>query len=174
MKTMLTIASVLTWFNIIVWGAIVTLGLLAVLLTGQLPIAGGFVLLSAIPLNCFAALKLHTSIRYSGVPLSHQTPVGIRFVGMMALFFGIYIIYGGIAILIDPKPDMEAFKQQLAQMPPQPAWVANMASTVVFGIGFASLILGLLVAINVILNLRLLRWYFLVLSSDVSKRDEAS
>ena len=73
MKTILRVASVLTWFNIIVWGMIVAFGLLGVLLLGQLPYVGGFVLLSAIPLNCYAALKLHTSVRYPNVPLSHQT-----------------------------------------------------------------------------------------------------
>ena len=168
MKTILRVASVLTWFNIIIWGMIVAFGLLGVLLLGQLPYVGGFVLLSAIPLNCYAALKLHTSARYPNVPLSHQTPVGIRFVGMMALFFGIYIIYTGIAILSDPKPEIEAFRQQLAQMPQQPAWVGKMANVFTLGTGFAGLILGLLVAINVVLNLRLLRWYYLVHKSDAS------
>ncbi|HET6255278.1 MAG TPA: hypothetical protein VFE32_14450 [Puia sp.] len=168
MKAVLRVASVLTWFNIIVWGLIVGFGFLGVLFLGQLPYAAGFVLLSAIPLNCYAALKLHTSIRYPSVPLNHQTPVGLRFVGMMSLFFGIYLIYSGIAILANPKPEIEVFKQQLAQMPQQPDWVGRMADVFTLGTGIAGLILGFLVVVNVVLNLRLLRWYYLVHKSDAS------
>ena len=71
MKTILRIASVLTWFNIVFWGMIVAFGLLGAFLLGQMAYVVGLVLLSAIPLNCYAALKLHTSIRYPNVPLSH-------------------------------------------------------------------------------------------------------
>ena len=169
MKTMLKIASVLTWFNLVFWGALLAFALLVCLVSMQLPLLASAVLMSAIPLNCFAALKLHTSIRHANIPLSHQTPVGIRFVGLMALFFGVTFIYSGVSLLVDPQPGVEIFKQMLTQMPtpPQPG-VAAMAKTFILVGAVAWLVLGLLVGVNVVLNLRLLRWYYLVHRSDVS------
>jgi hypothetical protein len=38
-------------------------------------------------------------------------------------------------------------------------------------LGSLCLVLGLVSAVNVILNLRLLRWYYLVHQSDASRRD---
>ncbi len=89
MKMVLKIASVLTWFNLIVWGLITCLFLLAVLSSMYLPYLIVPVLMSAIPLNCYAALSLHNSIRRPSLPLSSQAPVGIRFVGFIAFVFGI-------------------------------------------------------------------------------------
>lgn len=161
MKTMLKIASVLTWFNVVFWGAGVVFGLLYGLLNVQLPYLLLFVLLSAIPLSCFAGLKLHTSIRYPNVPLAHQIPVGIRFVGLMALFFGISAIFGGVNIIANPNPLLDALKEMVAQMPAdiRGYYPVKRVFAEVFGVG--ALILGLCIAVNVVLNLRLLRWYYL-------------
>jgi hypothetical protein len=163
MKTILTIASILTWFNLVFWGALLAFGILICLASMQmLPLASA-VLMSAIPLNCFAALKLHTSIRHPNTPLSHQTPAGIRFVGLMALFFGIMFIYSGISFIADPKPAIEAFQQTLSQMPVSQTHAVSglgMAYLVRF-LAIVWVVLGFLVAVNVILNLRLLRWYYL-------------
>jgi hypothetical protein len=168
MKTILKIASVLTWFNIVFWGMIVALGLLGGFLLGQMAYVVGLVLLSAIPLNCYAALKLHTSIRYPVVPLSHQTPVGIRFVGLMALFFGITNIVTGFSVIANPTPMLDSMKEMVAQMPADVRGFYSLKKVYVVIGGAALLILGLLVAINVVLNLRLLRWYYLVHKSDAS------
>lgn len=170
MKTVLKIASILTWFNLIFWGLLVCFGLLGALLMGQMPLLAGIVLLSAIPLNCFAALKLHTSIRYSSVPLNHQTPVGIRFVGLMALFFGITDIYTGISIITHPARMSDSIKAMITQVPEEQRaiYTAMAKGTFVEIMGVATLVLGFLVVINVVLNLRLLRWYYLVHRSDVS------
>jgi hypothetical protein len=163
MRTMLKIASVLTWFNLIFWGVLLGFGILFCLVSAQLLPLASAVLMGAIPLNCFAALKLHTSIRRPDIPLSSQTPMGVRFVGLMALFFGTTFVYSGISFIADPKPAIEAFQQTLNQMPAS-------QSHLVSGLGMAELVrvvaivwlvLGLLVAVNVILNLRLLRWYYL-------------
>jgi hypothetical protein len=163
MKGLLKIASVLTWFNLIFWGALLAFGVLICLVSMQLPLLASAVLMSAIPLNCFAALKLHTSIRHANIPLGHQTPVGIRFVGLMALFFGVTFIYSGVSFLADPKPAVEAFQQMLSQMPVSQAQLVPGLGTVnvVRFMAIVWLVLGLLVAVNVILNLRLLRWYYL-------------
>ncbi len=163
MKTILKIASVLTWFNLVFWGALLALGVLICLVSMQLPLLASAVLMSAIPLNCFAALKLHTSIRHPNIPLGHQTPVGIRFVGFMALFFGITFIYSGVSFLADPKSAIEAFQQALSQMPiSQSRMVPGLgAANVVRFVAVVWLMLGFLVSVTVILNLRLLRRYYL-------------
>jgi hypothetical protein len=169
MKTALKVATVLSWFNIIVWGIMIVALLFAALLSGQLVVLGGLVLIGAIPLNCFAALKLHTSIRYPNIPLSHQTPVGIRFVGFMAMFFGILFVYYGVSIIGDPKPYVDPIKQSFAQMPVKvDPRMADMAGTIVILFGAGMIVLGILAAVNVVLNLRLLRWYYLLQRSDVS------
>jgi hypothetical protein len=169
MKTALKIATVLTWFNIIVWGGIVAFGLLGMLITAQMPLLAGFVLMSSIPLNCYAALKLQSSIRHPNIPLSHQTPVGIRFVGLMAMFFGFTDIASGVSIIAKPREMMDAMKEMAANIGgPAPAEIAAMGKTLVVVGGLATIFLGLVVVVNVILNLRLLRWFYLVQKSDVS------
>ena len=163
MKTILTVASVLTWFNLVFWGVLLAFGVLFCLVSMQLPLLASAVLMSAIPLNCFAALKLHTSIRHPNIPLSRQTPAGLRFVGLMALFFGITFIYSGISFMADPKPAVEAFQQALSQMPvSQTHAVSGLEMAYLIRVvAVVWLVLGSLVAVNVILNLRLLRWYYL-------------
>jgi hypothetical protein len=169
MKTILKIATVLTWFNIIVWGAVVTSGLLGALAQGQMLYVAAAVLLSSIPLNCYASLKLQRSIRYSNIPLSHETPVGIRFVGLMAFFIGIIYLGAGLLIISDPKSILDAMKEMPAKLSGvTPEEMASMGKVIVLSLGVILVVLGLLVAVNVNLNLRLLRWYYLVHKSDVS------
>jgi hypothetical protein len=169
MKTTLKIAAVLTWFNIIVWGGMVAALILGVLATGMFPLLAGVVLLSSIPLSCFAGLKLHGSIRNPTVPLSHQTPAGIRFVGLMAMFFGIYFIFSGISLLANPKAALEYLQQAIADMPVKPLPRAvELEKYFVVGGASISIVLGILIAGNVILNMRLLRWYYLAHKSDIS------
>jgi hypothetical protein len=170
MKMNLKIATILTWFNIIIWGLIGGLFLLSALASMNLPILAGVVLLSAIPLNCYAALKLQRSIRQPALSLNSQTPVGIRFVGFIALFLGIYWVGDGLAVLRNPKVVLDFLKDQLSQMP-QMAQTPKFKSIGVADVraaGALALILGLCIVVNVVLNLRLLRWYFLVRKSDVS------
>ncbi len=167
MKTALKIASVLTWFNIIFWGLTGAFLLLGSLGSMNLPVLAATVLMSAIPLNCYAALKLHASIRRAGLPLSHQTPVGIRFVGFIALFFGIICVGDGFVLISNTKEVLDTFREQLAQYPQVTQFksltIADFRSGGVF-----VLFLGLSVVVNVVLNLRLLHWYYLVRKSDVS------
>jgi hypothetical protein len=172
MKIALKVATVLSWFNIIFWGMFVAFGLLVSLVTGQMALVASLVLLSAIPLNCFAALRLHNSIRYSGAPLSHQTPIGIRFVGFIALFIGITNIATGFSLITNPGPVLDSVKEVVAKFAEQipenlrQFYVITKGEIVFFGA--CSVVLGLMVAVNVVLNLRLLRWYYLVHRSDIS------
>jgi hypothetical protein len=177
MKTILKIASILTWFNIIFWGVIAGLLLLGSLTSFNPLILALTVLICAVPLNCYAALKLHASIRRPVLPLRHQTPAGIRFVGFIALFFGISWIADGVVLLKNGKDTREIISGQIAdlakqyQQVPQFAQFKNVHEPDVAHIGgLVFLFLGLCVAINVVLNLRLLRWYYLVRKSDAGEK----
>ncbi|GGB04897.1 hypothetical protein [Puia dinghuensis] len=166
MKTTLRFASILSWFNIIVWGFFAALMLLGSLAVGYIPLMIFAVLFCAIPLNCYAALQLHKSIRRPNIKLSSQTPVGIRFVGFVALFFGIMTITNSIGNIRNPKEMLELSKEAFSQV----KWL-NMSTATVSSMrtgGIIGLLLGLAVIVNVVLNLRLLRWYYLVHQSDAS------
>src|ERR1700760_4929347 len=103
MKTSLRLATILTWFNLLLWGPIVLLLALAALVTHYIPILIVPVLFSSIPLNCYAALQLQKSIRRPVIRLSSQTPTGIRFVGFVALFFAINFVMDGFSIVGNPQ-----------------------------------------------------------------------
>ncbi|HXD78749.1 MAG TPA: hypothetical protein VN616_13120 [Puia sp.] len=163
MKIVLKIASVLTWFNIVFWGILVGLFLLFALQLANLPIIALVVLLSAIPLNCYAGLRLQACIRNPGLQLSHQTPAGIRFVGFIALFFGICLLFSGLSMIHDPKTALASWTEQMEQMPEMARQYPykNVGESYFVRVGGAAVALGLLVSINIVLNLRLLRWYYL-------------
>jgi hypothetical protein len=162
MKISLKVASVLTWFNLLWWGLNLITSLPRAFATG-LPMLLFVVVLASIPLNCYAALQLHKSIRRPSVKLGSQVPVGIRFVGMAAQICGIGLVLLGfffllyttqlLAIIKDPGVRTEGIQEFL-----NPRGIRL--------IGGFFLFLGLCVVINVILNFRLLRWYYLVRQSD--------
>ena len=58
MKTTIKVATILTWFNLIVWGGLLGLLLLLGLAAGFMPVIIVVFLFSAIPLHNYAALKL--------------------------------------------------------------------------------------------------------------------
>lgn len=163
MKRALKIASVLTWFNLVVWGLITACLLLGATMMGPVALVGA-VLLSAIPLNCYAALQLHKSIRRPAIKLSHQTPVGIRFIGFVALFFGLSTIMGELGNLKNPGKWLEVMKESFSGMKGLEGLTVNTVRLA----SLVGLLLGLAVVVNVILNFRLLRWYYLVHQSDAS------
>jgi hypothetical protein len=165
------VATVLTRFNLIFWGFMVCFFLLGFLAVGYLPGVMILVLLSAIPLNCYAALKLHQSIRNPAIPLSQQTPTGIRFVGFIPVFVGVYLSWSGFAMIGSAGEILHFIKDfdtkefpEIAQRPEfKSVGVAEVRAA-----GVICLILGLSLAVNVILNLRLLRWYLLLRKNDAS------
>jgi hypothetical protein len=162
MKTSLKVASVLTWFNLIWWGLNLVSSLPRAFAIG-VPMLVFVVVLASIPLNCYAAIQLHKSIRHPSVKLGSQVPVGIRFVGMVAQFCGlgltlvglIFLLYTAqlLAIVKDPGVNTEGIQEFL-----NPRGIRF--------IGGFFLFLGLCIVANVILNFRLLRWYYLVRQSD--------
>lgn len=171
MKMTLKVASVLTWINLIFWGLITGRLLLETLASMYLPALVIVVMVSAIPLNCYAALKLHKSIRHPNIPLSSQTPAGIRFIGFIALFYGLNVIGAGIAIIQNAKEVLDFLKDYYTKEAPEVAQMPafkSMAAADMRGAGVVILILGICLAVNVILNLRLLRWYLLLRKTDAS------
>lgn len=166
MKTVLKIATVLTWINLVLWGIIAVVLVLGSLAAQAFVFTAAGFLLSSIPLNCYAALQLHKSIRHPAVKLSSQTPVGIRFVGFIALFFGIMMITNSISNIQNPREILQLTKDSLPGIKGMEAY--PMTESSVRRAGIIVLLLGLSVVVNILLNFRLLRWYYLVRQSDVS------
>ena len=154
MKKVLNVTVILSWFNLIVAGTIAIIGLIMAAFTpGTLAILTSIVLVSAVILHSYAALQLRKTLLYPSVPLSRQTPTGIRFIGLMALFYA--LLNGGYAILI--LQHTAEFASQIKI--PAGAEKMPIAAFIRFGGGF-SLLFSASIACNVFLNLRLLaQWY---------------
>jgi hypothetical protein len=165
MKSSLQVARILTWVNLIVWGGMLAFMLLFGLAARVAPMIIAVFLFSAIPLHSYASLKLQKSIRHPQLKLSNQTPVGVRFIGYVALFFGLATMANAYFILQDPKTTLETMKASMADTKgiTSAELMAVLKTVAVF-----IMLMGLSVVVNVILNMRLLRWYYLVKQSDVS------
>lgn len=165
MKTSLQVARILTWLNLIVWGGMLAFMLLFGLAARSAPLIIAVFLFSAIPLHSYASMKLQKSIRHNEIKLNNQTPVGVRFIGFVALFFGLATMANAYFIIADPKTALESMKEAMAET--KGLTQADLKS-ILQTIAVFILVLGLSVVVNVILNMRLLRWYYLVKQSDVS------
>jgi uncharacterized protein YjeT (DUF2065 family) len=148
----LKISTILSWINMIVWGLIVAFGILNALAFGSFPLVVIFFLFSFVILHSYAAFQLQKSIKNPAIPLSSQTPVGLRFVGFIALFFGLTCVANGITIIQGPAEAIKLMQDQFPQAKDAP--IANVRIA-----GIIVLFMGLSVAVNVFLNFRLLRWY---------------
>jgi len=164
MKTILRLATILTWFNLLLWGFLIVLLALAALAVHAIPLFIPLVLFSSIPLNCYAALQLQKSIRQPVIRLSSQTPTGIRFVGFVALFFAISFVVNGFTLLSNSQTFVKLFKEQMTQVKEADLVFITVANAQRLGV--IIIFLGLCIGANVILNFRLLRWYYLVKQSD--------
>ena len=165
MKILQTIGRILAWFNLIYWGLVVVSGLLQSSANPSYMV--GSVLLAAIPLNSYAALQLNRSIRRHEVKLSHQTPVGIRFVGAFVIFLGVILTGVGVVIVQAYRELWPMFKEQAATMK-QLDTVGITTPAQLQSVGAVCAFFGILMAAGAIINMRLLRWYYLVNRSDVS------
>jgi hypothetical protein len=171
MKKILKAASILTWFNMIVWSFFVLLLLALFLFSQAMIMLFLFVLLSSIPLNCYAALQLHKSIRRPTVKLSSQTPTGIRFVGFVALFLAITTVINDLTLIGNAREAVKLVKDGMVQVK-NAADLSYMTVSFFRIVGIIGTILGLCVGANVLLNFRLLRWYYLVSQSDIRQSDD--
>ena len=155
-KKLSRLSAVLSWFNLIVAGIFVfcclVFGLRLVGLANALIPA---VLLGSIILHSYAALQLRKSMVDPDVPLSSQTPAGIRFVGYIVLFLA--ILYGGSGLAMF-QHTQEIMKQMQLQMPPEYKNVDLTGS--LRGASVFLMLFSLSILINVLLNFRLLRWYY--------------
>ena len=159
MNKVLKIATVLTWINMIFWGMICLFALLIVLGSGSPALLIFLVFPSAIFLHSYAAFQLQKTIRYPVIPLSKQTPTGIRFIGFVALFVGISLLANGIGFIQDPKEFLSLLQ---SQWPQELKDSHPLKITQVRAMGIFFLVMGLCVAVNVNLNFRLLRWYYFI------------
>jgi hypothetical protein len=153
LKKVLKISAVLSWFNLVVWGLIVIGGLLSALLFQSFALVAFSFILSVILLHSYAALQLHKSIRHPAIPLSNQTPVGIRLIGFVALFFGITYFANGIAVLQNTREFGQFMHSQFPQ-------AKDLGAGGLRAGGVFTLLCGFSISLNVFLNFRLLRWYF--------------
>lgn len=153
MRTALKISNILSWINLIVGGLLVLGGLLAMLSTPNASILlVSVVLTGSIVLHSYAALQLRKSIVHPEIPLNKQTPTGIRFIGFMALFFAILNIGNAVMIIQNAA---EVVKQ--VELPFKPEGIDLVAA--IRGAGIFSLLFSIGIAVNVLLSIRLLKWY---------------
>jgi len=157
MRKILRISSVLSWINLIIWGLLCAFVLLGALVLGNLAFLIALVFPSAVVLHSYAALQLHKSVRDPAVPLSSQTPTGIRFIGFVALFVGISNLFSGVTIIQNSR---EIIQQLQSQIPPE---MKNFKfkEVHIHTLGIITLLVGLSVVVNANLNFRLLRQYYL-------------
>jgi hypothetical protein len=166
MRTAQIIGRILAWINLIFWGIPIVSFLLGALASVNLQYLVPVVLLASVPLHSYAALKLQKSLRHPEVKLNQQTPVGIRFVGLIALFIGILLAFTGAAAMGVAKEMLPQFKEQMSQFK---QWdMSAMTVGDLRAIAALYLFLGLAVIASVLIHMRLLRWYYLVKQSDVS------
>jgi len=159
MKKSIAVSNILSWVNLIIAGALALFALLSMLIYPGIQFLISAVLIGCIVLHSYAALQLRKSILNTAIPLNKQTPVGIRIMGYMALFFSI-ILFSQSVFMLQNTPEL--LKQ--AQFPPQ---MKNVdVKSFVSGTGIFMLIFSLSVILNVILNLRLLKWYTLAHNSE--------
>src|ERR1700733_11087450 len=138
MKTTLKVSTVLSWFNLVVWGLFALMGILGAFAAGNLSFLLVTFLTGVTVLHSYASLKLHKSIRQPNVPLSDQTPSGIRFIGFIALFLGLMYFGAGI-IFLQNTPDL--VKMMSTQIPP--GYSKSDIYTVLRGFGVFLLVTGL-------------------------------
>jgi hypothetical protein len=157
-KRLVQVSSILSWFNLIISSLLVFFALLSGLLfIGLANAITPVVMWGSIILHSYAAIQLRKSI-VTSTALNKQTSIGIRFIGYIALFIGMLWAGSGI-LLIQHAGDLAKQMAEQIQLPPEYKNVDM--SKFSKGIGVFFLILSFSVVINVLLNFRLLRWYFL-------------
>jgi hypothetical protein len=162
MKNALKVSTVLSWFNMIVWGLFTSMGVLGALFGGNLLALLFAFLFSAIVLHSYACLKLHKSIKNPAIPLNSQTSAGIRFIGLIALFFGICFFTVGLAILQKTHNIVTLMEPQ---MPPEYKGADLYHWFIKAGIFYV--VSGVCIAVNVFLSFRLLRWYLFLRENNI-------
>ncbi len=154
MKTEIKISAILSWINLIIGGMWVFAGLMAVLMMGNMMMLLPVLLIASIVLHSYASLQLIRSMKDPSVPLSSQTPMGIRMVGFLALFFAVSNIISAVTVWQNAGEFAEKTKESLPEQLKDFDVMPYLKGMVVFLLAFN---LGL--AINVLISMRLLRRY---------------
>lgn len=163
MESITKLTAVLSWFNLVIASFLVLAGLVSGLAMGSMLYALTILVLAgAIILHSYAALQLKKSIVHPDIPLSHQTPVGIRFIGYAALFFAFIVMVNSITAL----QHIDQLVKQLSLPPDVPK--VNLTG-MLRGVSIFLIVYSLSIILNVFLNLRLLRWYQLQTSGTDQK-----
>jgi hypothetical protein len=153
MKNIIKVAGILSWFNLIVGCFLIVCGILIGLTSGSiLNILLSVLLPTAFVLHSYAALQLKKSIINPNIPLGSQTPIGIRFMGYITLFFALINIFYSVSILLHTQEFVKEIK-----LPPGSPTNINLIGIFRAGCVIA-LLFSMSLALNAVLNLRLLRW----------------
>jgi hypothetical protein len=155
MRTVLKISTVLSWINLVIGGLLTLLGFITVLTARNFSMLIMPLFFSSIVLHSYAALQLRRSIVHPSRPLSSQTPTGIRFIGAVALFFGIGAFANSIALLQNSQEYLKVIQPGLPE-----GFHFGLRELRLTGV--ITLLIGSSIALNVMLNFRLLRWYYLM------------
>jgi len=149
------ITAVLSWINLVIASILVLSGLIMTQVYSQLlTILTSVVLAGAIILHSYAALQLRKSILHPEIPLSRNTPTGIRFMGLMAFFYAILNAVSGASII-------QHSGEYVKQMKIPPGAEHLPLGEIVQVAGVLSLLFSLTIGLNVLLNLRALRWWYI-------------
>lgn len=152
MKKFTNITGVLSWINLIIGGLITLFGLIQALMGGGIVAILQLLLIGSVVLHSYAALQLRKSIVNPEFPLDSKTPTGIRFIGFLALMLGVGCVFQGVQVIGNTKELID--QVELPEMPKE-INVEKMFR----GVGYFVLVFGLSVAINVLLNISMLKWY---------------
>ncbi|MBS1947215.1 MAG: hypothetical protein JST47_05565 [Bacteroidetes bacterium] len=159
MKKALAISKVLSWGNLVIGSIIALLALLSIIALPAIAVLLSVVLIGCVVLHSYAAIQLQKSIVSPATPLNKQTPIGIRMMGYMALFFAIMMFSNSIFMLQNTK---ELIKQ--VSLPSQLSQKEFI--NIIHFTGAFVLLFSLSIIINVIVNFRLLRWYFVSVNNN--------
>jgi len=152
MKLRITIATILSWINLVFWSLTCLLLLLAAGAGGGLFLIMAF-FLSAIPLHSYAAILFHKHLKNPAIPLKRQTISGLRFMGFVVIFFGFTMAANGVVALQNTKEILKTEQELMPQM-------KNLTENTIRVGGVIGILLGICLLANVFLNMRLLRWYY--------------
>jgi hypothetical protein len=154
MKNALAISNILSWVNLLVGGAIGLCALFMIVSFPPVAVLISVVLIGCIVLHSYAAIQLRKSILNSSVALNRQTPAGIRLMGYMALFFAVMLFSNAIIMLQNAQQliSQAQFPKEMSTASVQKV----VHVTAVFILLFSACII-----VNVVLNLRFLKWYLI-------------
>jgi hypothetical protein len=153
MKAALRIARILTWINMIAWLYVVAKLLMAGIGAQSSILFVVAFFASFIVLHSYAALRLQRSLKNPSIPLSSQTPGGIRFAGLVALLYGLFFLAAGCTYLQQPHEVLQMLRSHEITKDVTTQWIRAVGGIV--------LLAGICITLNVFLNFRLLRWYLL-------------